>query len=189
MKEKELIQGIQTGQVFYYEKLIDCYASYISRVVIKVAGSRLTKEDMEEICADVFIKMWENKDKLNIGEGALKSYLGAMARNKTINKLRAIGGKVILPLEEDEIKYRGIAEEGIPENEMLAKEEHALIMDVIRSLPEPDGEIFIRRYFYLEKLSEIAKALGMEVATVGTKLHRGKQKLQKVFKERGGLGE
>lgn len=68
---------------------------------------------------------------------------------------------------------------------LLEEEEATTIRQVIESLPEPDDEIFIRRYFYFEKIIDIARALNMKEQTVTTKLHRGKQKLAKLFKERG----
>lgn len=179
MEEKMLLQGICNSQIDCYEMLIDKYSPYIARVVMKVASNRLDKEDMEEICADVFIKIWENRTKINIKEGALKSYLAAIARNKTINRLRGLGIKEILPLEEDCIKY------DTPEALLMEQESTEFINSVISILPEPDREIFIRRYFYMEKLSEIAEEIGISAATVGTKLFRGKRKLEKVLKERG----
>ena len=67
----------------------------------------------------------------------------------------------------------------------MAKESDDLINELVSALPEPDREIFIRRYFYMEKLSEIAKHIGINPATVGTKLFRGKKKLEQLLKERG----
>lgn len=178
MSEKELLQGLKESQIACYEKLIDQYAAYIACIVSKIGQERLRKEDMEEICADVFIKIWENRKNFLIKEGYLKSYLGAMARNKTFNKLRSIGHQC-LPLEEDTISYE------TPEKNMVAKEDEKVINEVIETLPEPDREIFIRRYFYFEKLSEIAQKIDIPIGTVGTKLARGKKKLEQVLRERG----
>lgn len=179
MDEKQILEGIRASQVESYENLIDVYSSYIARVTFKVSSNRLTKEDMEEVCADVFVKLWENRYKLTIKEGSLKAYLGAMTRNHTLNKIRAKVNYELLPLEEDIIEYT------TPESDLMAKESDDLINELVSTLPEPDREIFIRRYFYMEKLSEIAKHIGINPATVGTKLFRGKKKLEQLLKERG----
>ena len=149
-------------------------------VISKVAKERLNREDIEELASDVFAKLWERKNELNIQEGKEKAYIGASARNHTLNLLKKRGLLSTIPLEEDVI-----SDHATPEKVLLEEEEATTIRKVIESLPEPDDEIFIRRYFYFEKIIDIARALNMKEQTVTTKLHRGKQKLAKLFKERG----
>jgi len=163
-----------------FEKIIDRYTAYVVAVISKVAKERLNREDIEELASDVFAKLWERKNELNIQEGKEKAYIGASARNHTLNLLKKRGLLSTIPLEEDVI-----SDNATPEKVLLEEEEATTIRQVIESLPEPDDEIFIRRYFYFEKIIDIARALNMKEQTVTTKLHRGKQKLAKLFKERG----
>lgn len=163
-----------------FEKIIDRYTAYVVAVISKVAKERLNREDIEELASDVFAKLWERKNDLNIQEGKEKAYIGASARNHTLNLLKKRGLLSTIPLEEDVI-----SDNATPEKVLLEEEEATTIRQVIESLPEPDDEIFIRRYFYFEKIIDIARALNMKEQTVTTKLHRGKQKLAKLFKERG----
>ncbi|MGL4799868.1 MAG: RNA polymerase sigma factor [Cellulosilyticaceae bacterium] len=179
MEEKDILEGLRASQVASYEKLIDTYGRYVSAVVCKVGSGQLTREDIEEISADVFIKLWEGREGLCIKEGYLKAYIGRMARNKTLNALRSKHLGSCVPLEEDTITYM------TPEEELTTKEEEQLISEVIGELPEPDREIFIRRYFYMEKLGDIAAKIGLPIGTIGTKLARGKKKLEIKLKERG----
>lgn len=163
-----------------FEKIIDRYTAYVVAVISKVAKERLNREDIEELASDVFAKLWERKNELNIQEGKEKAYIGASARNHTLNLLKKRGLLSTIPLEEDVI-----SDHATPEKVLLEEEEATTIRQVIESLPEPDDEIFIRRYFYFEKIIDIAGALNMKEQTVTTKLHRGKQRLAKLFKERG----
>lgn len=163
-----------------FEKIIEGYTAYVVTVISKVAKERLNREDIEELASDVFAKLWERKNELNIQEGKEKAYIGASARNHTLNLLKKRGLLSTIPLEEDVI-----SDNATPEKVLLEEEEATTIRQVIESLPEPDDEIFIRRYFYFEKIIDIARALNMQEQTVTTKLHRGKQKLAKLFKERG----
>lgn len=179
MEESYILQGMRENNIVCYEKLIDRYSSYIVRVVMKVAGNRLSKEDVEEFCADVLVKIWEDRQRLTIGEGKLKAYIGSMARNRTLNCLRTKGKCELVPLEEDVIEYE------TPESNLMKDEDAKFINEVVSTLPEPDREIFIRRYFYMEKVIDIARTLGINTQTVGTKLFRGKKKLEKALSERG----
>ena len=67
----------------------------------------------------------------------------------------------------------------------MQEEDNKLVLAALNTLPEPDREIFIRRYFYMEKIIDIAEVLHLNVQTVGTKLFRGKKKLERALKERG----
>ncbi|MGL6174566.1 MAG: RNA polymerase sigma factor [Cellulosilyticaceae bacterium] len=178
MEPEKILDGLKSNDIKCYEALVDTYSRYVAAVLIKVAGNRLTNEDIEELCADVFIKFWQDRQKLTVEANKLKSYIGVMARNKALNKLRDKNIEII-PLEEDEIDYQ------TPEGHVLEMEYKTILNEVIDTLPEPDREIFIRRYFYLEKMGEIAIRLGINAQTVGTKLFRGKKKLEKSLRERG----
>ena len=130
-----------------FEKIIDRYTAYVVAVISKVAKERLNREDIEELASDVFVKLWERRNELNIQEGKEKAYIGASARNHTLNLLKKRGLLSTIPLEEDVI-----SDNATPEKVLLEEEEATTIRKVIESLPEPDDEIFIRRYFYFEKI-------------------------------------
>ena len=57
--------------------------------------------------------------------------------------------------------------------------------EAVDTLGEPDCEIFKRHYFLYQKTEDIAAALGMNGATVRTKLARGRQRLKYYLEERG----
>lgn len=178
MEEKALLRRLAQDDISAYETLVNQYGRYISAIAKRIAGDQLRSEDREEISADVLIKLWENRKRLQIQEGKLKAYLSIMTRNTTLNVLQRRGMLVAIPLAEDCL-------EETPERVLLAKEEQVLINEVVAALPEPDREIFIRRYFYLEKLNSIADKLQLPIGTIGTKLARGKKKLAQALKERG----
>ena len=123
-------------------------------VISKVAKERLNREDIEELASDVFAKLWERRNELNIQEGKEKAYIGASARNHTLNLLKKRGLLSTIPLEEDVI-----SDNATLEKVLLEEEKATTIRQVIESLPEPDDEIFIRHYFYFEKIIDIAREL------------------------------
>ncbi len=67
MTEKRLLKGLAKGNVKCYEKLVDTYAKYVT-VVVQNVGRALSTQDIEELVADVFIKIWNNREKLDIKE-------------------------------------------------------------------------------------------------------------------------
>lgn len=49
---------------------------------------------------------------------------------------------------------------------------------MVQDMGEPDREIFIRRYFYLEKVRDIASRLNMQEKAVTARIRRAKDKLR-----------
>jgi RNA polymerase sigma-70 factor, ECF subfamily len=181
MDDVKLLQGIKAKKPACYEALIDRYISYVTVVVSSVAKDSLSSADIEEISSDVFIKIWTDGHKISLQGETLKPYLAKIARNMTINKLRKTQRYEVLPLNEDIITASGDG----TENEVINLEDTRVINETVNSLGEPDKEIFIRRYFYLEKVTEIAQRLEINENTVATKLSRARKYLKSQLIERG----
>ncbi|GED52455.1 hypothetical protein BBO01nite_16960 [Brevibacillus borstelensis] len=64
------------------------------------------------------------------------------------------------------------------ETVVLSRERSAQIVALIRSFPEPDRRIFIKRYFYYETLENIAAETGLTKKAVENRLFRSRQALR-----------
>jgi RNA polymerase sigma-70 factor (ECF subfamily) len=185
MEDYELLKGIKNKNVKCYEALIDKYIRYVTVVVSSVGKDTLTAEDIEEISSDVFIKIWTDGHKIDLKSDTFKPYLAKVARNMTINKLRKLNKGKVLPIDEDII----LIDHGTPADNIITLENAEIISTSIKEMEEPDREIFIRRYFFLEKVIDIAGKLGINENTVATKLSRCRKALKKSLIERGVLCE
>jgi RNA polymerase sigma factor (sigma-70 family) len=179
VSDMELIKGISQKDIDCFETLLYRYSKYCSKIALAIGKHLLSAQDVEEITADVFISVWYNAQNIKPIFENIKGYLAAVARNKT--KTHLYNKKIdILPLNEDIVFEQDQLEDFIDE-----KEASESIKSAVISLEQPDKEIFIRRYFYFEKISDIAKELSMNKKTVETRLLRGKTKLKKIMTERG----
>lgn len=179
MNEKQIIKGLQRKSERVYEILIDAYTPYVASIVTAVGSKVLNKQDIEEITADIFIKIWVDSEKIHIRH-TLKGYLAMIARNKCIDYIRKKGQLATIPLEEDRLMIKEDTEQLI-----LSKEQSQIIQEVVEGLQEPDKTIFIKRYFYWEKIGKITSDLEINENTIATKLRRTKEKLRNKLVERG----
>jgi RNA polymerase sigma-70 factor (ECF subfamily) len=154
-----------------YKKLLDN-----SVIVRNIVGDRLTESDIEEISADVFIIIWRNADKLR--SESLRSYLAAVARNLSIDRLRKL--HITIPIDEIEI-YDNTDIEFNAEQHDLADVFNA----IIDKMEQRDREILLRHYFYYQKIPQIALEMNMSQSACKTALHRARNKLKKKLIERG----
>ena len=115
------------------------------------------------------------------GEAAVVSVLGIFIILSALYIVQLIWGSLSSYFEQrDQYKIQMFMEERVLRGELTA-----LTREAVDSLGEPDGEIFRRHYFLYQKTGEIADELGLNAATVRTKLARGRDRLRSYFTERG----
>lgn len=172
-----MIKALRRGDLVGLEKLMDQYTPYVSSVIARILRGR--QADVEELAADVFLAAWENRDKLRSGK--VKGYLGAIARNRAFNLLRA--DRDSLPLEEDVLLLEA---EG-PEKELDRRETARMVNAALAQLDRPQRELFVRHYYYGQTVQEAALAMGLNLSTAKTWLRRGRETL-KIILEKEGYG-
>lgn len=173
-EDEKLIYNIKRKRRGALEKVIDIYTPYVGTVIYNVIGSAMTKEDIEEVIADTFVTLWRNADKFDSQKGCLRTYLGTMARNLAKNKIASL----VVTSELDE---NIIALKTEPSIKVEQDEERRAMINAINELGETDSEIFMRYYYYDERISYISKAMSLPVNTVKTKLARGRRKLKEIL--------
>lgn len=153
---------------------MDRYIPYISAIVWNILQNVMSREDAEEVVSDVFLAAWQQADKIRAG--AVKAWLGAVARNMAKNRLRSAG--LTLPLEEDVLE---IPDRQTPAGKVQWAEEVRLVRKAVDSLSRTDREIFLRHYYYAQTVAQIARDMTLNESTVKTKLRRGRQRLKEML--------
>lgn len=173
MNDAKALRALQKGSEDALSWIIDRYSAYVYTVAFHIVGQSMSPADAEEVAADVFAALWNHAE--NIKPSSLKSWLGTVARNTAKNKLRTAGQT--LPLEDDIL----ILEKDSAEDEILRREQNRLVRQAVLAMPYPDREIFLRHYYYCQKLETIAQEMDMNLSTVKTRLRRGREKLRSVL--------
>lgn len=177
MNEQKALRELKCKSEKALVWFIDRYSAYVNTIIYNITGSFLSDADMEEISSDVFFTLWRNAGKITPGKA--KAYLGGVARNKAKERLRKAGME--LPLEDDLLLISGENPEQAVQEQELAR----FLREAIKAMPHPEGEIFLRYYYYYQPVSRIAREMGMNLSTVKTRLHRGRKKLKELLSEGG----
>ena len=145
------------------------------------------QEDSDECVNDTWMRAWNSippsrPEYLNI-------FLGTITRNLSFDrwkKKKALKrGNGEMELELDELA-ECIPSGSSTEDAVEAAELQRLINEFLRTLPEKECNVFLRRYWYSEEYGEIAKRYGMKLNSVKTSLFRTRGKL-KAFLEGQGI--
>ena len=146
-------------------------------------------EDAEECVNDTWLRVWntippQKPDKLQM-------FLAKITRNLSFNRFQARsakkrgGGEIVFVLDE---LAECLAGEANVEREYEAKELGQSIRLFVRALPEREGNVFVRRYFFTELVSEIAQKYALTENHVMVILSRTRKKLKKHLIKEGFFG-
>ena len=175
MTEEQLVKALRRGELSALEALMDRYTPYVSSIASRILPGR--PADAEELTADVFLAAWDNRNKLRPGQ--VKGWLGAVARNRAFNLLRA--SRESLPLEEDAL----LLETDGPDRALDKKETARIINQALSRRDKPQRELFVRHYYYGQTVREAALAMGLNLSTAKTWLRRGRETLKTILEQEG----
>ncbi len=162
-------------------EIIGQYTGYVYTILRNFSHGTLPPEDLEELAADVFLRLWNSRDRLR-DDSDLAPYLAAIARNGVKNCFRRLGKQPPVRQSYEDLTLSD-SRDLCGDAEMV--EMIACLLHALDRLCEPDRSLVIRFYFYGEKTSALASAYHMTDAAVRLRLHRSRGKLRKQMTERG----
>lgn len=158
------------------DEVIAQYSGYVQAIVSRIFGENMTKEDIEETVADVFVAYWHQREHID-SDRPLRPYLAGIARHLALNRLRRLYPTAALPEEiEDTLNLTRTVERG---------ERQTILREALLTLSAADREIFERYYYYCQSVGTVAAQMDMSESNVKIRLHRGRQALKKILTERG----
>ena len=160
------------------------YGNYCSAI----AGNILSlKEDAEECVNDTWLHAWNSIPPHTPPN--LSHFLGKITRELSINRYKAKsaqkrgGGEYDLALEElgDFTSASGSSVEEAVEMELLGK----AISGFLRELPVLYADVFIRRYYHLCSIRQVAEEFSISESKTKSLLFRVRKKLHSFLESEG----
>lgn len=178
-----LIEKIKKGNIDAFEII---FKRYYKKLCIYAEDFVKEKSMAEEIVSDVFYKIWENKENLNITK-SLQAYLFTSVQNTSIKYLEHL--KVLkkynefatAALQNKELLYS--SNDNYPIANLISKEIESEINSAIQALPEQCRQIFCMHRFNDLSYEEIAGKLDLSINTVRTQMMRALKKLKESLRE------
>lgn len=180
MEDAEIIDLFWNRDETAIQALSSKYSGYCYRIAWNLLHN---KEDTEECLNDTWFSAWGHMPPHR--PAVLAAFVGRITRGLAIDCFRKkhAGKRMDMHIQDvcgemDELNFSYTLEEQMAEKELLKT-----IEDFLWKLPEADRDIFIRRYWYLDPIKDIAKRHGVSSGCIKTNLCRNRKKLYRILKK------
>lgn len=168
LNEMLIFSAIKRNDYVSYNKLFVCYYGKLCQYVYSILEN---KEDAEDIVQELFLIIWNNREKIDVKEN-VSAYLYRMAKNLSLNHLKGNVNRH-LPLESSE----GVCE--YEDNKIESDEFHIALFDCIDRLPPRSRQVLLLHKLKGIRQKEIAAQLNISVKTIKNQIWTSLQKLKR----------
>lgn len=173
----ELIQALKSGKQHAFDIIFKKYYTFLC---IEARGYFKNPYLVEEIVCDVFTKLWQNRNSLDI-EQSLREYLLKAVHNNCINYYRRQKVQEKLKQEVDENQKKAYSLIDIGQNPLeytIMNEFEKYVNDAIESLPPRYKQAFKLSRFNNMTYQEIALEMGISVDGVKMNMKKALESLR-----------
>lgn len=195
-----LVRAVAAGS---HDALAALYDRHVDAVF--AAASRLTSDRgmAEDVVQETFLALWDRAETYDPGIGSLAAWLHTIARNRTVDRLRAAGRRPnLLPLslvasgpggsddaDHDSLErvlaagslVAGSVPPPSPEREFALQELATALRTALAEMPEDERRVIVMAYAEDLSQSEIAERLDWPLGTVKTRTRRALRRLREVL--------
>lgn len=170
-EDEELLRKLRRSDTAAVERIIEKYSNYVAAVILDRLSGTASSEDIEELASNVFFSLWQHRKGLRTDN--LRGWLAAAARNGASSFLRK---RRFETLDVDDCL--DLASDENIDVRIEKSERSEYLRKTLWQLEPQSREVFIRRYYYGQTLSEISDSLSLNLSTVKSRLSRGREKLR-----------
>ena len=170
--ERQVISDILKGNSRDFEILVKQYERLVFHVIGRLVSE---KEDIEDVCQDVFIKVHQSLHRFKF-ESRLSTWIARIAYLTAINHIRKKKNKRLNYYDGDFVNDHFTIE--TPESALTKKDTLTYINDLIEQLPLPYRTVLT--LYHLDEFSckEIEEITGIPEGTIKSHLFRARKLLK-----------
>ena len=182
MNDYIILEQLRARSESAIDTLSDSYGAYCRSIAFHILQS---DEDVQECLNDVFLKIWNAAENKNITD--LKYYIAATTRNTALDIYNK--RKVQKSIEENITIRKELEECLVVYDDSAAVTDAIVIKDTLNAflgtLNTTERWIFMRRYWNMDSIKQIAVACGKREDAVRKILSRTRQKLKVQLEKEG----
>ncbi|RYX83046.1 RNA polymerase sigma factor [bacterium] len=147
---------------------------YLDHVYRYVARRLERREDVEDVCAEVFIVAFEQLPRFR-GEVEVRLWLLGIARRKVADAIRKrVRRREIALSESEELERPDASHLSIPQNAVMQLESRSVLRNVLLGLKDEQREVLLLKYVEELSVEEIAVVMNRSKAAANSLLQRAR---------------
>ena len=183
--DSRLVERAQAGDSRAFEALVRRYERWVFTLALRMVGDR---GEAEDVAQDVFLKAYTGLSGFR-GSSRFSTWLYAIASHHCLNHLASRARR---PVPESSLRPAGNGDDDPPgpverladqrprADDLLERQETARqVQEALLELTEDHRLILVLREIQGLSYEEIAEAVGAEVGTVRSRLHRARMALKR----------
>jgi RNA polymerase sigma-70 factor (ECF subfamily) len=176
--DRELVDKILKGNKAVFSIFVKKYEKLVWSIVSKMV---LDKDEIKDICQEVFIKIYINLEKFKF-DSKLSTWIATITYRLTLNHLKKINKVSFSDIHDQVIIDKVISEED-PLKYVEKKEINRLVHQLVEMLPVQYRSVIMLYHMNDFSYEEIANITGMPDGTVKNYLFRGRRILKDLLKK------
>jgi RNA polymerase sigma-70 factor (ECF subfamily) len=182
--DEELIHRITDGDSEAVRFLYARYGRLVFGLAMSVTGDASAAE---EICQDVFLKVWEKAATYRADKGKVVTWLARIARNRAIDSLRARRAHDAEASPDPEEQGAAADPGSDPAERLWQSLRDEAVREAVASLPPEQRRVLTLAFFKGLSHRQIAEQLGEPLGTVKTRIRDAMLKLRARLGTRKGI--
>jgi len=179
--DSQLVVLTQGGDQQAFAELVRRHSARVFRLAVSILGREFISE-AEDVTQEVFLKVHYAIESFR-GEAEFSSWLYRITFNQAVNLKERV--RFRSPHADETVLYRAVAPGPGPDQQVVSAQRDRALAECIRTLPEV-YQSALRLYYWLDAgVAEVAALLGVPDNTAKSYLHRARQLLHAMLKERG----
>jgi RNA polymerase sigma-70 factor (ECF subfamily) len=192
-----LVALIAGGSADALAEAYDAHAAVVFAAAVRLTGDRQVAEDVVQ---ETFLALWNRAETFDGRRGSLRTWLTTIARNRSVDRLRAAGRRpqvVSLAVGRDEgpealdaLERMIASSDGAraassvdPADAYAATELRETLARAVAEMPEPERRVIVLAYGDGLTQAEIAARLSWPIGTVKTRTRRALHRLRATLAE------
>lgn len=193
--EAALVRAVANGSEEALAVLYDRHVDVVHAVALRLTRDR---QMAEEVVQETFLALWNRAELFDPAVASLATWLRAIARNRTVDRLRALGRRPMIislsghgdsddadagfeRLSPDAHVIGGAAPADGPEAAAEVNDLRATIRSALSGMPEAERAVILLAYREGLTQVEIAERLEWPLGTVKTRTRRALARLREVL--------
>ncbi len=179
--DSELVARTQNGDQQAFAELVARHSTLVFRLAVSILGREFIPE-AEDVTQEVFLKVHDAIKSFR-GEAAFPSWLYRITFNHALNLKEKVRFRI--PHGDAAVLNRAVTLDPGPDRQVETAQREQALAECIQALPEI-YQSALRLYYWLEAgVDEVAQLLEVPENTAKSYLHRARQLLNGMLKQRG----